>query len=132
MTALPEKMERAERIYDEGSLWWQTKRLSLLVAVDEERFAAGVRKELAEIEARFAGEAETVEASARALMRAGKCDEAKAALAALTARCTEELYTYAKRTADAIAEDIREMGGMYGRQKEAIEAYAAYAEMPLP
>ena len=131
MTALPERMERAERSYDATSLWWQAKRMSLLAAVDEERFAPALREKLAVLEAHFAEEAEATEAKARALKRAGDEEGAKAALASLTARCADELYELAKREADALAAAIREMGGLYGRQKEAIEAYATYAEMPL-
>lgn len=132
MTALPESMQRAERAYDDCSLWWQVKRLSLLVAVDEARFASDVRTELAALEARFAEEAAGVEDTARALMKRGDDVGAKAALAELTAACTDELYRYAKDKCAVLDEAIRALGGMYGRQKEAIEAYADYADMPLP
>lgn len=132
MTALPAEMERAERAYDERSLWWQVKRLSLLVAVDEARFAADARAELAVLEARFAEKAARVEDTARALMKSGDTEGAKAALSALTAACADELYRYAKDKCASLDAAIRALGGMYGRQKEAIEAYADYADMPLP
>ena len=131
MTTLPEAMQTAEKLYDERSLWWQLKRLSLLVCVDEERFATPVREGLAALEVRFAEEATATEAAARELILAGKREEATATLAALTARCTDELYAFAKTEAERLADTIREMGGLYGRQKEAIEGYMAYAEIPL-
>lgn len=132
MTALPERMERAERIYDENSLWWQVKRLSLLVSVDEDAFAAGVRAELAALEKSFEEKAAATEDTARTLIKSGKSAKAKEMLAHLTEECTERLFAYAKEQNDRIAEVIAAKGGLYGRQKEAIEAYAAYAEIPLP
>jgi secernin len=132
MTALPEAMQSAEKIYDEGSLWWQMKALSLLVAVDEDRFAGKVREELAALEADFAEKAVEAEDAARTLFRDGKAEEAKALLARLTEDCTAKLFAFATAERARLTAKIREMGGLYGRQKEAIEAYAAYAEIPLP
>lgn len=132
MTALPERMERAARYYDDTSLWWQAKRLSLLVSVDEYAFAADVRAELSALEARFEEKASAAEDTARALVRDGKRGEANVLLAALTEACTAELYEYAKKKSEAIAETVAAKGGLYGRQKEALEAYAAYAEIPMP
>ena len=132
MTALPACMQTAEKIYDEASLWWQTKRLSLLVAVDECRFAADVRAALASLEADFAEKADATEDAARALFLDGKKDEAKALLARLTEECSARLFTYAKEKSAEIAATISGAGGLYGRNKEPIEAYAAYAEIPMP
>jgi len=50
---LPQKMQTADRFFDEGSLWWQMKLMSLLVTVDENAFANEVRQKLKSLEAQF-------------------------------------------------------------------------------
>ncbi len=132
MTALPKCMETAEKIYDEGSLWWRVKRLSLLVAVDELLFAAPVRADLAALEERFEKKAAVTEDAARTLIASGEREAAMGLLSALTEECTAELYAYAKEKSAEIASAISAKGGLYGRNKEPIEAYAAYAEIPMP
>ena len=131
MTALPEAMQTADKLYDERSLWWQMKALSLLVLTDGERFAGEVRASLAALEQDFAAAAELTEEKARDLMRAGKREEANALLFDLTRECTERLFAFARRERARLASEIKALGGLYGRQKEAIEGYMAYAEIPL-
>lgn len=128
---LPEKMEKAEKLFDENSLWWQVKALSLLVTVDENRFAGEIRTKLGELENLFAQKAEAVEAMARQLILEGKQEEANAALYAVTEECTDLLFDFAKEARKRLAAIIQSKGGLYGRQKEAIEKYAAYARIPL-
>ena len=131
MTELPERMQTAERKYDENSLWWQVKRLGLLIAVDEERFARSVRHELSNIERTFEDLAAQGETLAKKLVNDGKLDDAREVLKTVTESCTERLYFLARQEADRIAETIKESGGLYGRQKEAIEKYIEYSEIKL-
>ena len=131
MTDLPKRMQTADRKYDPDTLWWQVKRLSLLVAVDEERFAPAVREKLSALEEKFKSKAEEAEAAARAAVREGKSDAAKVILAALTEECTEQLYALATAECARLATFITSVGGLYGRQKEELERYAEYAEMDL-
>ncbi len=128
---LPEKMERAEKRFDEESLWWQVKRLSLLVTVDERIYMDEVRAKLQALEIQFTKEGEKAEDEARQLIDKGMQDEAKAVLFSVTEKCTEMLYDFAKAEGKRIANSIQAKGGLYGRQKEAIEKYVAYAEIPL-
>lgn len=129
MTDLPKKMQTADRTFDPDTLWWQVKRLSLLVAVDEERFGAAVREKLSALEEKFKRMAEDAEGAARAALRAGDAERSKSILAAVTADCTEQLYALARAECARLGDEITALGGLYGRQKEELEAYAAYAQI---
>lgn len=126
---LPEKMQTADRVFSESSLWWQVKLLSLLVTVDEDKFAPEIREKLKELEAQFAEKAEKAEKQATELIKTCKREEANDVLYAVTDECTEILCAFAKAEAERISGIIKEMGGLYGRQKEAIEEYFDYAEI---
>ncbi len=128
---LPEKMQRADKLFDEKSLWWQVKRLSLLVTVDEESFARDIREKLAKIEKEFEQKAEEVEQEAKNLILDGKQDLAKEKLFSLTDECVESLYDFAKTESKRLSKVIKDKGGLYGRQKEAIEKYCEYAQIPI-
>lgn len=128
---LPEKMQKAEKEYDENSLWWQLKKLSLLVVADEERFMSAVRRELAEIETNMNQKADDAEQRARCFIRSNDMKSARQILSAVTYECTEILYNYAKKENDKLWNAIKEQGGFYGRQKEAIEKYAEYSNINL-
>lgn len=131
MTELPERMQTAHRKFDENSLWWQLKRLALLIAIDEDRFAENVRHELANIEQCFEDIAEKGEKLAKKLINDCKYDDAKGVLETVTESCTERLYYLARQQADKIAEAVKSSGGIYGRQKETIEKYIEYSEIDL-
>ena len=131
MTDLPETMQTAEKKFDKNSLWWQLKRLALLVAVDEERFGGNVRRELASIERCFEDLAAKGEELAKKLVKNGQIDDAKEVLQTVTESCTERLYYLARQEADKIAEAVKSFGGLYGRQKEMIERYIEYSEIEL-
>lgn len=131
MTSLPERMQTAERKYDPETLWWQAKRLSLLVAVDEEAFGDEIRARLLKLENICKQRAEEAENEARRELRAGNAAAAKRILADVTEVCTEQFFLIAKAESIRLAERIKSLGGLYGRQKEELEKYAAYAEMPL-
>ncbi len=131
MTTLPEKLQRADKLFDENSLWWQVKRLSLLVTVDEEAFASEIREKLRDLESQFAEKAETAEARAKQLILSGNRTAGEETLASVTEECTELLYSFVKTQSKRLADIIKAKGGLYGRQKEAIEKYIAYAEIPL-
>ncbi len=127
---LPSKMETAEKLFDENSLWWQVKLLSLLVTVDEDAYADEVRVKLKELEKTFSEKAEKAEDKARELIRDGKRNEANSLLYSVTEECTEALYNFAKEEGARVGESIKAKGGLYGRQKEAIEKYFDYAKVP--
>ncbi len=131
MADLPGVMQHAEKLFDENSLWWQVKRMTLLVTVDEEAFAGEVRAKLGDLEKLFNQKAEAAEETARQLTRSGKAEEANEALCAVTAECTEMLFAFAKAESKRLADIINNKGGLYGRQKEAIEKYCDYAQIPL-
>lgn len=126
---LPEKMQTADRAFDDASLWWQVKLLSLLVAVDEDRFAAETREKLKELEAQFADMAEKAEKQAAELILSGKREEANKVLYTVTNECTELLYHLAKAENMRLSDTIKKKGGLYGRQKEVIEEYFEYADI---
>lgn len=128
---LPEIMETAEKKYDPKSLWWQMKLLSLLVAVDEERLAEDIRADLKRLETDFAEKAQDAEEKAKRLCKEGAKQEGFAILNRLTKDCTDRLYQYASDKNEALKRDIYQKGGIYGRQKEVIEKYIEYAEIPL-
>lgn len=129
--ALPEKMQKADKKFDEQSLWWQVKVLSLLVTVDENAFIGEIREKLKELEALFAQKAEEAEQKARQLIKNNKKEEGDAVLYSVSEECTEMLYEFAKTNSKRIADIIKNKGGLYGRQKEAIEKYFAYSEIPI-
>lgn len=131
MTDLPEMMQTADRKFDKNSLWWQVKRLDLLVAIDEERFAGDVRRELSNIGRAFEDLATQGEALAKRLVKDGRPIDAKEALKTVTDSCTRRLYCLARQEADRIAEAVKASGGLYGRQKETIEQYIDYSEIEL-
>lgn len=128
---LPEKMQCADKLFDEKSLWWQVKALSLLVSVDEALFIGEIRAKLGDLEKVFAQKAETAEQEARQLMICGNREEGNARLYSVTEECTDMLYDFAKAERKRLAAIIESKGGLYGRQKEAIEKYIAYAQIPL-
>ena len=128
---LPPKMELADKLFDENSLWWQVKLLSLMVTVDEGAFAAPVRAKLRGMEDSFAQKAAAAEEEARKRIKAADRAGAEAVLAAVTEECTQLLYDFAKAESGHLIEIIKEKGGLYGRQKEAIEKYFAYAQVPF-
>lgn len=127
---LPASMQTAKREYDEQTLWWQMKELGLLVTVDEEAFAPTVRAGLQELENTFSQKALEAETEARALIRKGNRESAMALLDDLTEACTQALYRFAREQNRVLRQSIRASGGLYGRQKEAIEAYVEYARIP--
>lgn len=129
---LPKKMETAEKLFDEESLWWQVKLLSLLVTVDENLFIDDIRKKLKALETQFSQKAEAAEEKARQLIRQNKPEEARILLYSVTEECTELLYDFAKVESKRIADIIAGQGGLYGRQKEAIEKYFDYARISWP
>ena len=131
MTDLPERMQTADRKFDENSLWWQVKRLDLLVAVDEDRFGEDVKRELSGIGRAFEKLAAEGEELAKKLVKEGNAGGAKEVLETVTASCTERLYYLARQEADRIAELVKASGGLYGRQKETIEKYIEYSEIKL-
>ena len=128
---LPEKMQTADKLFDEKSLWWQVKALSLLVTVDEELFANDIRLKLRNIENQFKQKAEIAEQQAKRLILDGKQDQAKEVLFSVTNECTEILYEFAKTENKRLSDIIKSKGGLYGRQKEAIEKYFEYAQIPV-
>ncbi len=128
---LPEKMQKADKDFDESSLWWQVKVLSLLVAVNEEAFAADVREKLGDLEASFAKKAEAAENNARQLIREGKRKTANDVLSSVTEECTDILYDFAKAECKRLADVIKEKGGLYGRNKEIIEKYFEYSQITV-
>ena len=131
MTSLPERMQKADRYYDSETLWWQVKRLSMLVAVDEEAYFEEIRARLSKLESIFKQRAEDAEREARGLLRAGDEASAKARLAHVTEECTEQLFLIAKGESARLANRIRKAGGLYGRVKEELEKYAEYAGIEL-
>jgi dipeptidase len=128
---LPEKMESADRRFNESSLWWQVKLLSLLVTVDEQKFAGEVRAKLMTLEAQFSKKAKVAEKQATELILSGKREEANYILCSVTNECTELLYDLAKSENKRLSDKIKEKGGLYGRQKEVIEKYFEYADIQL-
>ena len=128
---LPEKMQSADKLFDEKSLWWQVKALSLLVSVDEKTFTGEVRAKLGELEKLFAQKAEAAEQEARQLIINGNQEEGKSRLYSVTEECTGILYDFAKTERKRLTAIIENKGGLYGRQKEAIEKYIAYAQIPI-
>lgn len=126
---LPEKMQKAERKYDDNSLWWQMKKLSLLVAVDEEAFAGRIKAELNKLEIFFKEKANDAEEKARVMMQNGEAVTAGMVLSELTRECTELLFEYAKKENELLWKQIEEKCGFYGRQKEVIEQYAEYSHI---
>ncbi len=131
MNDLPEKMQTAEKKYDKNSLWWQLKRLALLVAVDEERFGEEVRLSFDSLGGVMEQLACTSEHLAKRFIEFGDYEDAMDTLKTVTESCTRLLYELAEREADRIAEIIVEDGGLYGRQKETIEKYIEYSEIEL-
>lgn len=131
MTDLPEMMQKADKKFDENSLWWQVKLLDLLVAVDEEHFRDDVRRELADLEVIFENLAIQAESIAKRLVKEGSPDKAKEILQEATNSCTELLFDFAKRENKRLAEIIKAAGGLYGRQKEMIEKYFEYAPIDI-
>lgn len=128
---LPKKMQTADRAFSESSLWWQVKLLSLLVTVDEEKFASEIGEKLKQLEAQFANKAEKAEKQAAELILSGKREEANEILYSVTDECTDILYDFAKTEVERLSGIIKEMGGLYGRQKEAIEDYFEYADIHI-
>lgn len=131
MTTIPEKMWNADKLFDEKSLWWQVKRLSLLVTVDEEDFASDVRTKLRELEKQFVQKADGAEREAKQLIKDGNQDAGKMLLHSVTEECTDILYNFAKTESKRLSDIVKNKGGLYGRQKEAIEKYIAYAQIPM-
>ncbi|MBQ1195750.1 MAG: C69 family dipeptidase [Clostridia bacterium] len=131
MNDLPEKMQTADRKFDKNSLWWQLKRLALLVSVDEERFGEEVRLSLASLGGVMEQLACTSEHLAKRFIEFGDYEDAMDTLKTATESCTRLLYELAERESDRIAEIIVEDGGLYGRQKETIEKYIEYSGIEL-
>ena len=131
ITDLPENMQTAEKKFNKNSLWWQLKRLALLVSVDEERFGEEVRLSLASLGGVMEQLACTSEHLAKRFIEFGDYEDAMDTLKTATESCTRLLYELAERESDRIAEIIVEDGGLYGSQKEMIEKYIEYSEIEL-
>ena len=131
MTELPEMMQKADKVFNENSLWWQVKLLDLLVAVDEDHFCDNVRRELADLEEVFENLAVQAESIAKRLVKEGSPDKAKEVLQETTNTCAELLFDFAKDENTRLSEIIKAAGGLYGRQKELIEKYVEYSEIKL-
>ena len=84
-----------------------------------------------ELQKQFDEKAQKAEALAKQQILAGNREAGCATLSSVTEECTELLYAFAKTESKHLAEIIKAAGGLYGRQKEAIEKYIAYAEIPL-
>lgn len=131
MSDIPAMLQTGGRIFEEKSLWWQLRKLSLLVAVDETAYAETVRIRLRELEARFAREAERGEAQAREYARAGRTEMAREVLDGVMRRCAGALYDLVRGENHRLEQDILAKGGVYGRQKEVILRYMEYASIPF-
>ena len=131
MTNLPETMQTAEKKFDKNSLWWQLKRLALLVSVDEEAFAPEIRSKLTLLEKIFNERANEDEEKARTLIKLGQKNEAMHLLEWATFECSASLGLLAKKECDRLSKIITANGGLYGRQKETIEKYIKYSEIEL-
>ncbi len=128
---LPEKMQTADRLFDENSLWWQVKLLSLLVTVDEQALADEVREKLKNLEAQFAEKAESAEKEAAQMISSGNRTAGLEILYSVTNECTEILYEFTRAENKRLKNIITEKGGLYGRQKEVIEKYFEYAGITI-
>ncbi len=125
---LPVKLQTGERKYDSNSLWWQIKKLGLLISVDEERFLPEIHNKKEVIEKDFEQKARNAENTARNMIDNGEYEKAMNLLSAVTEKCTAELYDFAVCENIKLKNKITDLGGLYGRQKEAIEKYMEYAE----
>ena len=128
---LPQKMQSAEKDFDENSLWWQMKALCLLVTVDEDAFANDVRAKLGELEKQFSQKAEEAEREAKQLIREEKRESGMELLSSVTEECTDILYNFAKTECKRLSDIIKNKGGLYGRHKETIQQYIEYANIPM-
>lgn len=128
---VPAAMKEANGVYDEASLWWTAERLSMLVSVDENRFAPGVQTILNAIRNYTPQLANDCEEKARNLITQGKKPEAMQLLSAFTQDQTNALMSAMRSLADHISGEIQAAGGLYGPRKEFLEAYAARVHMPL-
>lgn len=128
---LPETFTSPGQYFDEGSLWWQTKRLILAVSADEARFAPRLQKASAMLDIRLTAWAAQEEAVAKKLMAQGKQEEAHARLNHLMDEAAREAVEMVKAQYASIREELISLGGLYGSQKEAIETYCDYANIPL-
>lgn len=131
MTKMPDIMQMADRMYDKASLWWQIRLLNLLVTVDEERFGEEIRIKLEKLERSFSEKAVIAEEKARDLIDSGETDTAKSELEKVTNECTVLLYDFAVTENKRLSNLIKNLGGLYGRQKEAIEKYMEYANIDV-
>lgn len=130
ITEMPDIMKTADRMYDK-SLWWQMKLLNLLVAADEERFGQEIRGSLEILESSFSEKARLAEEKARALIENGVIETAKSELSKVTNDCAVLLYDFAVKENKRLSDIIKDLGGLYGRQKEAIQKYMEYANIDI-
>lgn len=128
---LPESLVSPGKYFDEKSLWWKTKRLTLAVSADEARFAPRVQKACAMLDIRLTAWAAQEEAVATKLMAQGKKGEAFARLNHLMDEAAREAMEMVDAQYASVKEELLSLGGLYGSQKEAIETYCDYAKIPL-
>ena len=128
---VPAAMKDATGTYDENALWWAAERLSMLISVDEERFAASANTILNVLRNTIPELAAKQEEKARALIAAGQKAQAMQLLQQFTQQQTDALMQTLRALANQISEAIRRAGGLYGPRKEVLGNYAQRVHMPL-
>lgn len=128
---LPETLTKIGKTFSEASLWWKTKRLILAVSVDEARFAPPVQRACATLDVRLMAWAAQEEALCASLIRNGRKEEANARLNALMDSAVKEATAMVDDQFAAIQTALAAAGGIYGSQKETIQTYCAYANIPM-
>ena len=128
---LPQALSIPRKTFDENSLWWKMKRLILAVSAEEARFAPRVQKACAMLDIRLSAWAAQEEAVATKLMAQGKTEEAFARLNHLMDEAVKEATEMVDAQYASVREELISLGGLYGTQKEAIETYCDYANIPL-
>lgn len=128
---VPAAMKNAQGVYDEHSLWWAAERLSMLVSVDESRYAPDVQSAFSRLRDEIPQAALLCEEKARALISESKKPEAMRLLSAFTQEATDQLMQFLRAQSDRISSDIASVGGLYGPRRELLEGYAARVHMPL-
>lgn len=128
---LPESLTNPGKFFEEASLWWKTKRLILLVSADEARFAPKVQQACAALDVRLTAWSAQEEAVATRLIAQGKTGEAHGRLNAFMDAAAREAMETVDSLYAALQQELTNLGGLYGSQKEAIETYCDYAKIPL-
>lgn len=128
---VPEELGRGTNMYSDDSFWWRVKRMQVDIEADYPKYIGWLRKERDALDGMFRDAAERALQGAEMLLKAGRREAAREALAGCTDMCFAKVRDTVADLTERIEADIRINGTEVYRAKNH-EVFRARTGMPDP